>query len=189
MRLPHRLLLVFCVTLPSVAYTQAVSTANNTTSLSVFAGVSRVSTDYNAQEYGFTVGGDVTHHFHLLDGSLEARYTRATGAPVSESSFAGGIKAGKQYRAFHPYLDFLIGQGTITFIHPIIFPSGPYAGDNSVIYVAGAGLDYDITPRFALKFDGQIQSWKLGNANSRLTPSAITVGIVYRIPFKDLRGR
>jgi hypothetical protein len=189
MGLSHRLLLLSCIALPSLAHAQATSTASKTTRLSVFGGVSRVSTDYNSQEYGFTVGGDVTHHFHLLDGSLEARYTRATGDPVSESSFAGGIKAEKAYRSFHPYVDLLIGQGNITFIRPIIYPTGPYAGDNSIIYVAGAGLDYDITPRFALKLDGQIQSWKVGSEAARLTPSAITLGVVYRIPFKALRGR
>jgi opacity protein-like surface antigen len=163
---------------------QAVSTASKTIGLSVFGGASQVATDYNHTNYGFTFGGDVTRPIRFFSPSLEVRYTHSSGDPVGEDSFLAGLKAEKRIYGFHPYLDFLIGQGVIHFAHPVVYPTGPYASDNSLVYNFGGGVDYDLTRSFALKAEYQVQSWKLGQSNSRLSPAIATFGVVYRIPFK-----
>lgn len=166
------------------------ATATKTSGISVFGGYSRTATDYETSTNGFTVGADLTRHFSLLDGSLEARYQYGgSGDVVSERTFAGGVKVEKYFHGFRPYLDVLVGQGNITFPHPFVFPSGPYTHDNSIVYEYGAGLDYDVSRHFGLKVDGQLQRWKLGNANKPLSPDVITVGVYYRIPFKPRFGR
>ena len=174
----------------SYAFAQAVPTASKTIGLAAFGAVARVSPDYGAsQNYGFMLGGDVSRHLRLFDPSIEVRYTHAGGSVVGESSITGGLKAEKVYRNFHPYADFMIGQGRISFTHPAPFATGPFVHDTSLIFVLGGGVDYDLSSRFALKGDFQYQSWKLSTAKNRLTPSILSLGVVYRIPFKDLRGR
>lgn len=51
------------------------------------------------------------------------------------------------------------------------------------MFDGGAGLDYDVFGPFAVKGEFQYQSWKLGSANNRLTPSVISFGVVYHLPF------
>ncbi len=188
-----RRLVVLCVgILPVAALGQRVvdPTAAKTTGVSVFGGYSRTATDFETNTNGFTLGADLTRHFSLLDASLEARYAHGgPGDVVSESNFAGGVKVEKYFHGFRPYVDFLVGEGNITFTHPFVFPTGPYAKDNSIVYEYGAGLDYDVSRHFGVKIDGQLQRWKLGNANKPLSPDVITVGVYYRIPFRPRFGQ
>jgi opacity protein-like surface antigen len=167
-----------------VACAQAVPTADRPNQISAFASAGRIYTDYGQDDFGFVLGGDMTRHFRFLAAGLEARYTHSSGDAITENSFAGGVRAEKSIRRFRPYADFLIGYGTIHFI-----PGIPgYTHDNSVVYDIGAGLEYDIAPSFAVKFDAQQQYWHLGQASSELEPYNVSVGVVYRIPF-GLRRR
>jgi hypothetical protein len=170
---------------PRQMLAQAKSSADRDDGLSAFATASHVYTDYGHDEYGYTVGGDLTRYMRFLTPSIEARFTHSNDDAVQENSFAGGIKAEKPIRRFHPYADFLVGYGTINFI------GGPptYNHDNSVIYDVGAGVDYRINRMFLVKVDAQQQFWKLGSANHELEPYNVSVGVVYRIPFGLGRSR
>ena len=168
------------------ASAQASATATRTIDVSVFAGGMHLSTDYGDTDYGVVFGADITRHFRLFDAALEARATLSNqGGAVKENTFAGGLRLGKNFHRFHPYVDLLVGEGTITFTHPIPFPNGLYTSDNSTIFSFGGGVDYDLTRSFALKADYNAQSWRLGDEQNRLTPAAFTVGVAYRIPFRS----
>jgi len=164
---------------------QATATAARAYRVSAFGGVAIVKPDYGQDtDFGATIGADITRHFRLLEPSLEVRYTYSSGNNVNENTLMGGLKVEKAFGRLHPYADALFGIGNITFNHPTIFASGPYAKDNGPAFALGGGVDFDISRSFALKADAQYQSWKLGTEQSRLTPLALTVGVVYRIPFR-----
>jgi hypothetical protein len=173
--------------LASVARAQASPTATRYNGLSVFGAASFIHPDYGQKvNYGFLLGADAHQHLHHIDLSIESRYDRAAGTVVNESIFTGGIKIERSLHSFHPYGDFEVGFGNIIFNHPV---DPNYTHDNSFVWDFGGGLDHDITRTWAVKFDAQIQSWKLGSEYSRLTPYNVNVGLIYHIPFRGLRGR
>ncbi|ADW70357.1 outer membrane protein [Granulicella tundricola] len=167
----------------SLLQAQSFATAARTVSISAFAGASRVNTDYGSTNAGYLFGADFTRHYHLVDPSLEVRATIAPGSSIGEKTFSGGLRLQKRFHRFQPYADLLAGAGSITFNHPTVVNGIPYASDNSFIYVFGGGMDYYVTRNFAVKADYNQQLWRLGQNLNRLTPSALTIGIVYRIPF------
>jgi opacity protein-like surface antigen len=145
-----------------------------------------VSTDRSSQkDNGFTVGAAYTRYLHwLLTPSLEVRCKIATGGTVSEKTFGGGIRVEHRFKSFYPYADFFGSYGKITFANPITSVPGPrYYYDDSTVYSAGAGLDYDITPNWAARVDYQFEHWHTGFKNT-FTPQIFSIGILYRIPFK-----
>lgn len=173
-----------------IASAQAAATAQRMIGLSVFAGGSFVNPDYQGNDKGFVIGGDVTHHFRLIDPSFEIRYTRGSGETVNESSFTAGLKAGRRIGPVKPYIDVEIGQGNITFVHPFVYSNGSvYAHDNSLIYAGGGGIDIPVSRSFSLKADAQYQAWHLGQAAGNMYPTNASIGIEYKLPFRHLPGR
>ena len=166
---------------PHEAHAQAQSTASKTLGLSAFATATR--------EVGFAVGGDITRYFRLLDISFEARYPSATGFSADESTYGGGFKFERAFNRFHPYVDVMVASGNIKFDHPEIYGSSDYTHDNSFVYDAGGGLDYDLIRHFAVKLDVQGERWKIGTEKPPFYPYNASVGLLYRIPFRDLRRR
>jgi opacity protein-like surface antigen len=184
-------LVLLAAVLPCSARGQAGATATKTLGLSAFGGGSHVTTDYSAGGSGFIVGGDVTRHLRWFDPSLEVRFNYGEGPAVTEKTFEGGVKVEKPIGPggrFHPYADFLLGYGVIDFKHPVVYSNGPYASDNSIVYGVGGGLDFDVSPQFAIKGEYQYSHWSLGTGNT-LTPTAVSGGIVYRFHFRELSGR
>jgi hypothetical protein len=163
---------------------QGLPAASKEAAISFFGTYSRVNTDRSSQkDNGFTVGFAYTRYLHwLLTPSLEVRAKVATGATVSEKTFGGGIRVEHKFKNFYPYADFFGSYGKITFANPVT--SGPrYYYDDSTVYSTGAGLDYDITPTWAARFDYQFEHWHTG-LKSTFTPQIFSIGILYRIPFK-----
>ena len=120
----------------------------------------------------------------FLKPSIEFRGTITPGDTVGEKTFGGGLKVEHPIWRLHPYADFLVSAGTITFTHPNIDSRGRlYKSDDSIVYTYGGGFDYDLTPRWAAKVDYQGEHWNLGSAAQTLTPQVLTLGVVYRIPF------
>ena len=169
---------------------QARPAAARSAGITLFGAITRVSPAYSSDtNYGALIGADFTRYFHLLSPSLEVRYTDSSGPTVGESTIAGGLKVERRFGRFIPYADFLVGYGSITFEHPVIYPTGPYSSDNSFITSAGGGLDFKLSRSIALKFDAQSQSWKLGSDQSRRSPSAVSLGLSIDLPFLALPGR
>ena len=170
---------------PAPLWSQATPVAVKKADISAFAAFTRVTPDWDApSNKGFTFGVDVMKPVRwFLKPSLEFRGTIAHGPTVNEDTYGGGVKVEHPIWRLHPYADFLISAGTITFNHPHIDARGRlYKSDNSIVYTYGGGVDYDLTPRWAAKFDYQGEHWNLGSSQT-LTPRALTIGVVYRIPF------
>lgn len=164
------------------SFAQSIPTAERKIGLNLFAAGTRLSTDFNSNDNGVTVGADLTRYRSRFSPSLEVRYTWSTGNVVGENSVLGGIKLETAFRRVHPYGDVLVGYGTVRFDHPAL---AYYTHDNSVVYGAGGGVEYMVLPRIALKADAQYQHWHLGEAAGSLTPHAFSLGVTYRFPPKS----
>jgi hypothetical protein len=180
---------------------QARITADKKAGLDVFGGFTGLDNDYYGRDlnYGVTLGGDYTHYIKRYRGlivpSFEVRGTLTPGGTVGEKSLEGGLKLATTYHRLQPYGDFLIGQGVITFpLPPDPVPGVVYrTRDSSFIYVYGGGVTYDVAPSFSIMADYQHQYWDLGKEGlptpNRFYPQAVTLGVVYHIPFKSYRNR
>ena len=179
------LTLICSVAFCAGAAAQSTPTASRTLGLEGYAGFALVVPDYDATtDKGFFLGGNITRPYRNFEPALDIRYTRATGPEVGESSFTGALKVGKGFgpqRRFHPYGQVGAGYGTITYDHPIIFAQGPYTHDNSFIYTFGAGLEYDLPRHLGVKADYTYQHWNLGDEIHPLTPTAVSIGVTYRL--------
>jgi len=165
---------------------QGLPAASKEAAISFFGAYSRVNTDRSSQkDNGFTVGFAYTRYLHwLLTPSLEVRCKIATGATVSEKTFGGGIRVEHRFKNFYPYANFFGSYGKITLANPVTSGPGPhYYYDDSTVYSAGGGLDYDITSTWAARVDYQYEHWHTGLKNT-FNPQIFSIGILYRIPFK-----
>lgn len=179
---------VSTVLVPASLLAQATPVAVKNAEISAFAAFTRVTPDYGpTSNKGFTFGADYARPTRFfLKPSLEFRGTITPGDTVGESTFGGGLRVEHSIWRLHPYADFLLSAGTITFTHPSIDSQGRlYKSDNSLVYTYGGGVDYDVTRRWAAKFDYQGEHWNLGSAAQTLTPQVLSVGVVYRIPFRS----
>ena len=166
-----------------IANAQAMTTADRTTGISAFASASRIYTDYCHDDFGYTLGGDYTRFYRLVAPSFELRYIHSNGNEVTENSFLGGFKVEKGFARFRPYVNILFGYGSINNLHAI--PN--YTHDNSAVIDPGIGLEYRISPHFAIKADIQQQFWRVGTESHEMEPRIFSIGVTYRIPFGQRR--
>jgi len=167
-------------------HAQAGSTASKLMDFSVFGGYTYLKPDYGpGHNNAVTFGADFTRYFRFpIKPSLEGRVSFQHGPTVNENTYLVGVRGEMPYGRFHPYGDFLIGVGDIHY-NFVVNAGNPtaYRDDNSVAKVAGGGIDVDLLRGFQLKADYQYQFWYLGT-NDTLTPSTMTLGVVYRLPSK-----
>ena len=172
------------------AHAQAQVAAARDLSIDAYAGASAVSPHVGPdREIGYMVGGDIEKYFRLVDVALDVRYNSATGTYADESSILVGIRAARTYHRFHPYIEFLAGHGNVKFDHPDLFGNPTFTHDDSTVYDGGIGVDYSLTPRFAVKLDAQVQRWHTGYESQVFNPNSISLGVVYHVPFRYLRPR
>lgn len=178
----------------SRAFAQADYTAARPAELLVFGGYTHVNPDYGpTNNNGVVFGVDYLHSFGwLITPGLEFRANINNGANVSQHTYTVGLRAGADYRRrFHFYGDFLIGPG---FTRYPIYTDGvrEIVPDGGRVYSLGGGADIDLTDNFLFKADFQVQEWNLGpnsatnpdGGDFTLSPTALTLGVSYRIPFK-----
>jgi opacity protein-like surface antigen len=90
---------------------------------------------------------------------------------------------------FVPYAGFFASYGRLTYTHPDRSgPGEPYTHDDSIVYGAGLGLDYDLTRQWSVRADYQFERWKTGIFNG-FVPQVFGIGVLYRIPFKPYQSR
>ena len=172
--------LLMQASLSSNAAAQARLTADKRADVSVFAGGSSVDADYGSdRQMGYLFGADYTRFMHFfLAPSVEVRGSISPiGDAVGENVFSGGLKLQHTFRRYQPYADFLIGYGSIKFA-----PSLRYVADSSVVYTYGGGVDIYALRHFSVKLDLQTSNWNTGE-NVTYSPNAVSVGVVYHIPF------
>lgn len=187
--------------LSPVARAQARDTATRDSGLNVFGGFNWTYTDYRApgnfgpptSDFGGTGGVDFSQfmpHTRFVTPSVQIRGSFALGSEVGERTVTAGIKLGTTvFQRYHPYADFTVGEGIITFNHPETEANGDlYTRDSSFIYNYGGGVTYDIRRYWSVMAEYQRQYWNLGgHPPNRFYPDQATVGVVYHIHFKPYK--
>ena len=164
---------------------QDMPNAVRTADLSVFAGYGTVTPAYypnsTIRNNDGTFGLNFTRYLGFpVQPSLELRANIADGTEVNEHTFLFGPRVQADFlRHYHPYVDFLVGPGTIHFNEY----TGGYLGDNSTVFSYGGGIDVDLIRHFQIKLDGQGQHWRLGTEKA-FSPDIFVVGLAYRVPFR-----
>lgn len=187
-RQPRRMILlpaaILCllVLTPSLLDAQATPARVREAGLSTFVTYTRLSPDYDIAGNGVTVGAAYTRFFKLFSPSVEARFKYGQGRAVNERTVGGGIRVERAISYFHPYADFLISSGTITFAQKYYIGSNGTGSNNSMVYSVGGGVDYDFADQWSARVDYQHESWNLGGTPSlTMTPHALSFGVLYRI--------
>jgi len=177
---------------PNPLAAQAAPGAERTGEFSAFVTYSLVWPKWNGisdTNNGVGFGIEYARFIHHLPvtPSLVMRGKTAPGNTVGEHTLGGGIKAERSFGAFRPYGDFLISAGNITFTHPVVdYRPKLYISDNSVVYSVGGGVDVDLTESWAARVDYQYEWWSIG-INQNFNPQALSIGVVYRIPYHTRR--
>jgi len=178
--------------LARTAQGQALPTASEGSSISVFAGATGAYTGVGGgRNLGITAGGDYTiRGFFGFRPALEVRgtYPLHDGTIADEKSVLGGVRVERPLGRLHPYGDFLIGRGSIDYIRTFIIDtptsSSLYIRTDSTVYSMGAGFEYNLSPRIALRADGQYQHWDTPVINSGTAwAKQGTVAVTYRFDF------
>ena len=102
----------------------------------------------------------------------------------------GGVRFQKRFGPVRPYFDFLYGRGELNYQSGgFVVPSQEfrYLQTTSNVASPGIGFEVDVSPRFAVLFDGQVQIWSVpfdpsrGSASSgHIISLPGTLGVVYR---------
>ena len=171
------------------ASAQALTAGGVGAEIAPFVQTTLLHTDYgNAGNLGFTAGVDYSRFMSsIVQPSVELRITAGSNAAVTERTYSGGLKLASTFHAIHPYAALLAGYGTIDFLHPVITAGfQPYWWDNSIVYSIGGGADFDVLRSWKLRVDFLQQFWHLP---APLTPTTLSVGIAYRLPFHTGEAR
>jgi hypothetical protein len=167
------------------AWGQAVSTADRRSAIAVYGLGSYMRPEFSQPaNIGYGAGADATPFlFRRFEPSLELRITGNSGSVAKEFTYSGGAKVGMNFRGIHPYGLLMDGVQTIYLYTPRPGPKGLYAHDSSQMFTIGGGAEYDLGPTWQVRLDYAKQYWKLNSPGIR--PEAISVGITYRIPFRE----
>ncbi len=192
------------------AQATAPSTASQQLALSAFGGGTGTFTDLlGGKNLGITAGADLAFlTYRRFRPVLEVRgtYPVYNGQVDAQKSFLGGLKVERQFGPVHPYVDFLVGRGEIDYQHGgLAVGTLLFLSSTSTVFSPGLGLDYDVTPQWAIKADFQYQHWdtpfatSAGNpvpvvvvtnggvfqvgATGVINPRVLTLGAVYRFDF------
>lgn len=140
---------------------------------------------------GFGVGADFRlGRLGFGQPALGFRYTYSTGSFAKETSLMFGPEMHYELGRIHPYGDFLIGKGDITY-------DGTNFEDDSIVYQFGGGVDYHVNHRFSVRMvDFQYQFWNLSThdypagalpgqpavaIDTTLKPYNLNFGILFRV--------
>jgi hypothetical protein len=166
------------------SHAQAIATADKTGHLNVFGAYTLTFPDYSSQkDNGFTVGGDfMLKRFIFGQPAIAARYTRTTGPIMNESFAGGGLESYYKIGRIRPYATVLYGVGGLNSnLH------GAYYSDSGNELLIGGGAELPFKRRFSARAEYTYGFLKVSGRNGEsfgqlnLTPSNITLGIVYHI--------
>ncbi len=193
---PHIRSVLFAVALgpasfAAPAHAQSAPTATRALRLSAFAGANGTFTELSGgRNIGITAGADLgIRPYFSLEPSIEVRgtYPVHDGTIDAQKNILGGLKVAKRFGPFHPYGDILFGRDEIDYQNGgYSDPSGllSYLKTVSGVLAPGAGIDFDVSPRFSLKADASFPRYATPVTTSgHVTAMSLTGGLVYHFNF------
>ena len=181
------LLVILFFTSPVRVFCQAIPVAQRTSELKAFGLYTYSNPDFGGHNSGAgtVFGADYMRRFNwLLTPGLEFRVRISPGPTVSQKTFGGGIRVEHPIRQFHPYADFLISHGSMSFSDPFFNPVGPYdKTDTSLVLTYGGGVDVSVFRQWGVRGDFQSERWTNFGNNLTLAPWSLSVGAVYHFQF------
>ncbi len=111
-----------------------------------------------------------------VEGRSHLNIDRTGGDPkLRMDTLEGGvIYTTHFYRRFHPYMKFLVGDGSIDFT---VAPN--YSHDTREMYVPGVGADTRFYKSFWLRANYEYQFWPHFFNHRALIPSGVDIGVAY----------
>jgi hypothetical protein len=177
------------------AFGQAAPTATAGLQLSAFGGASGVYIGMG-RNLSITAGFDATLRpfFGFFPGvEIRGTYPVKKGVIDSQKNVLGGLVLTRPVRRLQLYGDLLVGRGEIDFVQPYPNPADTeiYVQTASTVISPGAGVNFSLSDRFAIKGDFQFQRYQTPVTTSGSAyAKALTIGLVYRLPFGGLgQGR
>ncbi|AFL87980.1 hypothetical protein Terro_1677 [Terriglobus roseus DSM 18391] len=156
--------------------------------LSFFAGGSGIYTGLlGSKNLSITAGADLRlRDVFGLAPSVEIRgsYPIVRGNVVSEKNILAGLRVDRSFGRFTPYGNILFGLGQLSYDPLRPNPAGTfaYAYSSSNVISPGAGVDFEMTPTWGIKVDGQFQRYSVPVTDSHhIYAKSVTVGIVYHL--------
>jgi hypothetical protein len=174
---------------------QSIPVATQQMQLSAFSTVTPISTGLeHGDNLTVTAGADVAFvGLRRIRSIMEIRgtYPISGGNVDKQKSFVAGPVIECAFGRFHPYADFLIGKGAITYLSGgYMFGTEKYISSSTVVYSPGVGLDYSFTHHFALKADLQYQRWDVPVVGSgSINPTVVSLGGKYMFDFNSHHNR
>jgi hypothetical protein len=146
---------------------------------------------FGSWNQGFGVGADFRlGRLYFGQPALGFRYTYSTGNFAKETSMMFGPEMHYEFGKLHPYGDFFLGKGDITY-------DNTNFKDDSIVYQFGGGVDYHVNHRFSVRVvDFQYQFWDLSThhyqpgalpgqpavaIDTTLKPYSLNFGILFRV--------
>ena len=116
---------------------------------------------------------DISFNKHL---EHETNPQRSGQANTKEDTAGGGVIYNvAQFHNFHPYVKFIVSQGSVDFITA----SPTYSHDTRLVMAPGGGFEYRVYRQMWVRADYEYQRWTSTLLGKYLTPSGYTVGITY----------
>ncbi|WP_124847333.1 outer membrane beta-barrel protein [Acidipila sp. EB88] len=153
--------------------------------LAVFATGTGTWTNFAAgRNLGITAGADlILHNYWGFRPALEIRgtYPFHAGGRDGQEDFLLGVRVEHEYRRLHPYVNFLVGGGSIGYKNGgYPYDDFIYLSSTSTVYSPGVGVDYDVRHGWGVKADFQYQHWDTPiPAYAVIHPRVLSVGVVY----------
>lgn len=186
--LPTLALMLATICWPQVAAAQrAQPTAIQAHSLSAFGALTGAYTGISGGK-NLSIAAGIDYGLRPWLGTrptLEVRgvYPIDRGTIVSQKDILGGLRVDFYLgHRLHPYGDFLFGRGEMNYRRGgYQFRNYTYLVSTTYVYSPGAGFDYDLGSRFAIKVDGQVQHWSsVPTASGTVYSTVGSIGLVYR---------
>ena len=158
MQKPRKLILRFTLSaalvsllflIPNHLNAQATATRSRDAEASAFVTYSRVTLDYGP-------AGERRDHrrgLYQVSSRSSPRRSKFVSRPLPGRLWLRGPSAAVcawniNGRYFHPYVDFLVSKGTITFANKNFLGSNGTGSNGSIVYSYGGGVDYDFADQW-----------------------------------------
>jgi hypothetical protein len=180
---------LFLAASPRHLNAQAAPAAQRGSEMTAFGMLSRGNPDFGGHvNTGVAFGADYMRYLRWwVNPSLEFRAKILPGPTVRQTTYGVGLRGEHTIRQFHPYGDFLVSYGDITFYNPTFNPIRTESSESSLVYSYGGGVDVDVIKQWAARVDFQSEHWNIGKTaggqDITLTPFLWSIGAVYRFEF------